>query len=398
MSGIFETGVRVRGWKGYTALILLWQVTASVCFYAMYAVTPFVRDEFGVSATFVGVMLTALTFGYTLFLVPVGSITDEYGEDRVLVVGLVGLGVGAAGVTLAPSYLALLGAVFVLGAFYATAMPGTNKAVFNAIPSERLNTSMGIKQVGVTAGSGISAVLVPWFGATRFGWEVAFLLATAAAAIVSIVFWAVYEANGDGGDTDSVGIRSHFRNREYALMTAAGFFLGAGLFTTIGYTILYVEKAAGASVVFAGLTLAAAQVFGSVGRVGFGWLADRLSVPLTTSTLYILVSQAGASFLLFLAVTVVDTPSLALVLFSLLGFFILGFTGIYYSCIGSLVPTEGVGSATAGGQIALNCGALLAPPAFGYLVDVRGYATAWTMLALAALVALVLLVVLVYRN
>ena len=392
------SGGRSRGWKEYTAIVLLWQVTASVCFYAVYAVTPFVREEFDVSATLVGVLLTTLTLGYTLSLVPIGSVIDTYGERLVLVVGLLGLGVGAVGVTLAPTYSALLVAVFVLGAFYATAMPGTNTAVFNAIPSERLNTAMGIKQVGVTAGSGISAVAIPWFGATRFGWEVGFFLAAACAGIVTLVFWTIYDADGGETDGDSVSIRSHLERPGYVLILFAGFLLASGLFTTTGYTILYVNESVGSSVVFAGLTLAGAQVSGSVGRIVFGWLADRLSTPLTTSTLAILCVQAGASVLLFLAVTLADTGLAAFALFTALGFFVLGFTGVYYSCIGSLVPSEGIGSATAGGQIALNCGALFTPPVFGYLVDVHSYAAGWTMLALAALASSLLFFVLIRRT
>lgn len=397
MTGAVETAGRTRGWRANTALILFWQVTASICFYTIYAVTPFVRADFGVSATLVGVMLTALTLGYTLFLVPVGAIIDAYGEGRMLVVGLLGLAGGVVAVTVAPTYLALLAGVFVVGAFYATAMPGTNKAVFNAIPEERLNTSMGIKQVGVTAGSGISAVLVPWFGATRYGWEVGFLLAAVLAVVVSGIFRAIYRGGSGGSDGDRLGIRSHFGTPEYALLTAAGFFLGAGLFTTIGYTILFVNEAVGASVVFAGITLAAAQVFGSAGRVTFGWLADSLDVPLTLSTLRILILQTSASLVLFLVLTVVETPLVSLVLFSALGFFVLGFTGIYYSCIGSLVSPDEMGSATAGGQIALNFGALLAPPAFGFLVDGYGYDAAWTMLGGATFAALALLLVIFRR-
>ncbi len=390
----------MAGWKRYTGLILLWQVAASVCFYAIYAVTPFVREDFGVSATLVGVMLTALMLGYTLCLLPVGSLIDAYGEKRALVVGLLGLGVAVAVVTRAGSYSVLLVSVLVLGGFYATAMPGTNAAVFNAIPHERLNTSMGIKQVGVTAGSGIAALAVPWFGATRFGWEVAFLLAAAVAGVVSVVFWLTYDAGseGSGEGADRGGIRAHLSSPAYVLLTAAGFFLGAGLFTTTGYTILYVHESVGASVVFAGVVLAAAQVSGSAGRVVFGWLADRLSASLTAATLRILLVQSAASAVLFVAVILVDSPALALVAFTTLGLFVLGFTGVYYSCMGSLVPSEEMGSATAGGQIALNGGALCAPPAFGLLVDVSGYAAAWTMLAASAAVAFCLLVVVIRRE
>jgi ACS family hexuronate transporter-like MFS transporter len=392
MADVGETG-RVRNWKVTTALILGWQIAASICFYAIYAAMPFIRDEFGLSATLIGVVVTVLMLGYTVFLVPSGAIIDTYGEARVLVVGLFGLAVSAVSVTVAPTYLALLVAVFVLGGFYATAIPGTNKAVFNAIPQDRLNTSMGIKQVGVTAGSGITAVAIPWFGATRFGWETGFLLIAIVAVVVSVLFWVAYGVGGLGSDTTRFRIRDHFENPEYALLTLAGFFLGAGLFTTIGYTILFVEESVGAGVVFAGLTLAAAQLFGSAGRVVSGWLADRLAASLTVSTLRILIVQTAGAFCLFLIIPLVEMPVIALVLFGLLGFFILGFTNIYYSCIGSMVPSSEMGSATAGGQIALNAGALLAPPTFGLLVDVRSYTAAWTMLAAASFAALLLLVV-----
>ena len=381
-----------RDWRTLTGIILLWQVTASVAFYAVYAIPPFVQADYDVGATQIGVMITVLMLGYTLFLIPVGRVIDTYGESRVLVIGLVGLGSCAIGVALAPTFLVLLAVVFVLGTFYATAIPGTNKAVFAAIPTHRLNTSMGIKQVGVTAGSGISAIVVPWFGASRFGWEVGVLALAAIALIVSIVFWNLYGTSETVAGSDRGGIRSHFRTPEYTLLTAAGFFLGAALFTTMGYTILYVDQSVGAGVVLAGLALASAQLFGSVGRVVFGWLADWLSAPLTVSTLRILILQAAAATVLFFAVTLVDTPLLALGLFGALGFFIFGFTGIYYSCIGSLVSPEEMGSATAGGQLALNFGALGAPPAFGWIVDGPGYEVAWPLLALCALAALVLLV------
>lgn len=392
MAGAVGTG-HSTGWKANTALILGWQSAASICFYAIYALPPFVRDDFNVSATFIGLVVTALMLGYTAFLVPVGAILDIYGEARVLVGGLFGLAIGVVGVAVAPTYPALLVAVFVLGGFYASAIPGTNKAVFNTIPEDRLNTSLGIKQVGVTAGSAITSVVIPWFGVTRFGWEVGLLLTAVVAIVVSVLFWLTYSTGGSVTDGTRLDIREHFKNPEYRLLTLAGFFLGAGLFTTTGYTILFVTESIGAGVVFAGFTLAVAQLFGSAGRIVSGWLADYLTAPLTLSTLRILSVQTAGAFILFLAVTFVETPVTTLVLFGLLGFFVLGFTGIYYSCIGSMVSASEMGSATAGGQVALNAGALLAPPTFGFLVDVRGYTTSWTMLAVTTLIALVLLVV-----
>ena len=79
-----------------------------------------------------GAIIAVLTLGYTLFLVPVGTLMDARGERSVLLVGLTLLAVGAGAVTVTPSYPAVLAVVIALGAAYASAMPGTNKAILEA--------------------------------------------------------------------------------------------------------------------------------------------------------------------------------------------------------------------------------------------------------------------------
>ncbi|PSP62473.1 hypothetical protein BRC77_10300 [Halobacteriales archaeon QH_8_64_26] len=79
-----------------------------------------------------GAIVAVLTLGYTLFLVPVGTLMDARGERSVLLVGLTLLAVGAGAVTVAPSYPAVLAVVIALSAAYASAMPGTNKAILEA--------------------------------------------------------------------------------------------------------------------------------------------------------------------------------------------------------------------------------------------------------------------------
>jgi len=73
----------------------------------------------------------------------------------------------------------------------------------------------------------------------------------------------------------------------------------------------------------------------------------------------------------------------------------LGFTGVYYSLMATLVSADQMGSATAGCQVALTSGALFAPPAFGYLADTVTYRASWTLLAGICLVAAGLVVAVV---
>lgn len=396
-------------------LVLAWQVAASSCYYTVFAATPFFRDAFSLSGIAVGAIVTVLTVGYTIFLLPVGAVIDDRGEQSVLLVGLCGLAVCAGAITVAPSYPLLLGCVVCLGAAYASAMPGTNKAILEGIGAERRNLALGIKQVGVTAGSAISALLVT--GAVGH-WQNGFLLVASAALVVNAIFFVAYRPQhakggstasetlerdgGNGADEPSksqgtdertlVTLRRLLARRSYRRLTAAGFFLGATLFTTVGYTVLYVADSIGASIAFGGVVLAVVQVAGSAGRVGAGWLADRLPGPERLVTTRVLLGQAVLGTLLLGGMTLIDSRGAALAGFALLGVFVLGFTGLYYSCMGTLVPTARIGSATAGGQMALNAGALVAPPTFGLLIDWASYDVAWLLLAACGAVATVLLV------
>ena len=368
------------------SLILGWQFTASVCYYAVFAATPFFRDELGLSGAAVGLVVSALTLGYAVFLLPLGALTDRYGERRTLTAGLVALAVGALLVTQAWSYPTLLVSVFLLGSAYGTAMPGTNKAIFDNTPPGRQNLAVGVKQVGVTAGSGASALLVTGIAGV-LAWEAGFYVAAVVGLVVAAVFWVVYRGDDGGGETSYPDFGRLLANGPYRSLTAAGVCLGAGLFTTTGYTILYVDEAVGASIAFGGLVLAALQVSGSVGRVVTGWLSDALPGDPRQSIGAVLAVQALASALLFVVVGVVQGTAVVASAFVALGFFILGCTGVYYSCMATLVSVDEMGSATAGGQLALTSGALFAPPLFGYLSETAGYRASWFMLAGLALLA-----------
>ncbi|QSW99525.1 MFS transporter [Haloterrigena alkaliphila] len=375
-----------RSYWRTVALVTLWQVSASICYYTVFAATTFFRDAFGLARVSVGFVVTALTLGYAVWLLPAGALIDRFGERRSLVLGLVGLATGATLVAGAPSYALLLAAAFVLGSAYATAIPGTNKAIYDAITEGRQNLALGIKQVGVTAGSGISALLVTGLAGVLF-WQAGFLIATGVAVVVALLFAVCYEESGDGDGTGYLDFRALSRNRPYRVLVAAGFFLGAALFTTTGYTVLYVEEAVGASAAFGGVVLALVQLFGSVGRVVGGWLSDNLPGDPDVRIGAILIVQSLGSAALFLVVAATATVRGAVVAFSALGFFVLGNTGVYYSYMATLVSSDEMGGATAAGQLSLVAGSIVSPPAFGYLADAAGYRASWWLLAAGTVLA-----------
>lgn len=363
------------------ALVTGWQVTASLCYYALFASTAVLREAFGLSRFLVGVLVTVATLGYTVALFPVGAAVDGAGEKPVMVAGLAALGAGAAAVALSPGPAALFVAAVCLGAAYATAMPATNRAIVATVPAAYRGRAMGIKQVGVTVGSGLSAVLVVTAAPAVATWTAGFLAAAVLALLCCAAFAALYDGSPGGAWAlpDLGGLRA---NRAYVALVGAGLFLGAALFTTVGYTTVYLADGVGASVALAGLGFAVMQVTGSAGRVAAGSLADRLDAGQARASTTVLLGQAALGAVLLAALGLPGlTPLVAFALVAAVGATVLGFTGLYYASMTALVPDDEVGAATAGGQTALNAGALLAPPAFGWLADTVSYGTGWLLLA-----------------
>jgi MFS family permease len=383
----------VREWRG-VGLVGGWQVSASVCFYAVFAATAFLRADFGLTRFQTGLAVTAVIGGYTAALFAAGAVVDAYGERGPMVGGLLAMAAGSVAVAVAPTYPVVLASLVLVGVAYATAMPATNRAVLVVAPEGRRNLAMNAKQVGVTTGSGLSAGVVTAAG-TGGDWGAGFLVAAGVALLVALAFARGYAGRDGSGDLSFPDVRGLLSGAGYRGLLVAGFFLGAAVFTTTGYVVLYMADSVLASAAVAGGALAAVQVTGSLGRLGGGAVADRLALPASVANARVLLVQSVVSALGFVTVTLVGTPLVAAAAFALLGFFVLGFPGMYYGSLTALVDDDEVGAATAGGQTAINLGGLVAPPAFGYLADSAGYAVGWYGLAGCAALAAVALVPLV---
>ncbi|GGL30673.1 hypothetical protein GCM10009037_12980 [Halarchaeum grantii] len=366
-------------WRGVLA-VALWQVVASLCYYSAFPATDSFQTDFGLTGVQVGLVITTLTLGYTLFLFPAGAFVDAYGDRPAMVAGLVGLALGAVGVSLATSYLTLLLAVFVLGAAYSTAMPATNIAVAERAPRGAYNLAVGVKQVGVTAGSALAAFVVAGLAALALGWQLGFLVAAGAAGVVALGFLVAYEGTGGTGDVGFPDVRALWGNRALMALAAGGFFVGAAIFTTTGYAVPYLEADTTASKATAGVVLGLTQVTGSVGRIGAGWVADRVRGTAARASIRVFNWQTGVGALAMAAIPLLAMPGAAAG-FAILGVSLLGVTGLYHGALVALASDEESGAATAAGQTTINLGGLLVPPTFGWLADTAGYAAGWNLLA-----------------
>lgn len=250
-------------------------MAASLCYYSIFAATGVVRDAFSLSASSVGFFLTAALFGYTIALFPSGAAVDGYGEKRVMVVGLAGLAVATVGVSFASSYSLLLVAGVVLGAAYSSAMPASNRGIIASAPNGRENLAMGLKQVGVTAGSGVASLVITGIAAVTI-WQLGFWVIAVLAGGYALGFAVTYGGTSGEGTMSLPDFSDLRTNGPYLLLVVAGLFLGASIFAMLGYIELYVKDGLGQTTAIGGIVLALTQVMGSIARIGAGSAADRL--------------------------------------------------------------------------------------------------------------------------
>lgn len=380
--------------------MLVVQAIGSMTFLTITVLTPFIKAEFGLTSSAVGLLIVALYFGYFLLLVPGGVLTDIFGERL-----MIGLGLGCIGLFSiligTGSRLWLLGvSLFALGCGYATIPPGTNKGVYDWFPPEQLGVGLGIKQTGVMIGGAISAALLPLL-ATRTDWHVAFVT-VGVVSVLSLSLLVIYSrpagtVNGQYNSNTTVveafqsqlrGILEVYSRTRLSPLLFVGFLFGAGQFTLMAYAVLYLTEQIGLVPTIAGLFYTAMQLAGVGSRVVFGYVADRWFTRRKHQLLF-LIGIAGFLSYLVLVSLPTDAPLFAVAIATtVLGALSLGYNGIYLTMANELVGAEHTGFSTSIAITAVMFGALLVPPVFGLLADLTGtYTISMVLIATMTLLA-----------
>ena len=236
---------------------------------------PFLRDEFGLTATQQGLLTAVPLLGGSLFRPVLGILGDHVGGRRA---GLIGLGLTLValltGWKAGHAALALYGVAFMLGiagASFAVALPLASRWY----PPEHQGLAMGIAGAG-NSGTLLATLLAPRV-AERFGWANAFGFAMLPVAVVLIVFALMAR------DSPKQGLPP--RARDYAALlsetdtlwlaglyclTFGGFVGFSSFLTTFFYEQYHMSRVA------AGDFTTVAVVAGSLLRPFGGWLSDRI--------------------------------------------------------------------------------------------------------------------------
>src|SRR5665213_1612385 len=345
---------------------------------------PFLRQQFGLSATEQGLLVAIPLLGGSLFRPVLGVLADRIGGRRA---GLLGLGLTLVALLIGWTVVTAAWHLFVLGFFlgiagatFAVALPLASKWY----PAEYQGLAMGIVGAG-NSGSLLATLVAPRL-AERIGWASTFGLAMLPVTCVAIVFALMAK------DSPTRAARATWKDYTDVLrepdtlwfsflysLTFGGFVGFTSFLTTFFNDQYHVSR------VRAGDFTTIVVVSGSLMRPLGGWLSDRIG-----GYRLLLILLGGVAVCLGVVATL---PPLVLVVPML--FLTVGCLGMGNGAVFQLVPQRfagRMGIITGIVGAAGGLGGFFLPSVLGAAKDATGtYATGLTLFSVAFVAGAILL-------
>src|SRR5690242_11979818 len=116
---------------------------------------PVLKDELGLSATQLGLLLSMFYWTYTPGQILAGWLCEKINPYRALALGLLIWSVATALTGLATSFAMLIGLRLLLGLGESTIFPGSSKLVGQHLPPEKNSHANGMIAVGLALGPAV---------------------------------------------------------------------------------------------------------------------------------------------------------------------------------------------------------------------------------------------------
>ena len=359
---------------------------------------PSLVEGFALTRLQVAFVVPSIYVGGLVFSLPGGRLADRFGARPAL---LAGMALGAAGLgiaAIAPGFALFLVCLFVAGTGWSVVNPALGKAIMDLFPVHERGTAMGIKQMGLTLGGVVSAVVLPSI-AIWLGWRAAILTCALVVALPVVLAWRPLAGLGNPSAPSPATVSAggadgwSWMTRPVLLMFfAAGTVLGMVQAAMLSYLPLYTVQALGFDKIGAGLLVASSQAGGAVSRLVLGAASDRWLIG-RRSTWLALTAAIGAAIFAGYAAWPVARPIGAGLLAFAAGVGAYGWVGVFFVISAEIGGARHAGLLSGVAFASIVVGLLAGPAVFGILLERwDSYAVPWLVFAaLSALVTVTLL-------
>ncbi|WP_380681204.1 MFS transporter [Salinigranum sp. GCM10025319] len=328
---------------------------------------------FGIDKPTAGLSISVVFLGWVVFQIPSGFLMDRY-DNRVLVWAGVAVFVGAsvAG-PLAPTYPAFLATRFVGGATAVFLWTANANIVAQSFPRARRAVGTSLFVTSAPAGATLAQAAGPPLQ-TVVGWQgvVAVYAVITVCGLVPFV-WVLDAPVRNESALSLSGFAAALADRQ-VLAIATSSFCAYSLFVFLNsWMPTYATEVVSVDIGAAGVLAAIVPAMGLVARPGGGWLSDRIGGrrrPVIVGA-FVLVVPALAIAAVATSVAWFAVALLLAGIGSQLG------TGVFYVYVEEVSPPSSGGTSLAVLMTLSIAGALVAPVAAGWLIDVTSWTTAF---------------------
>jgi len=322
-------------------------------------------------------------------------LVGRYGGCRTTQIGMVCCVLGMA-IGLQASIPALLIASILIGLGMSINLPAAGHLLFRFSPPRHRNFIFSLKQTGVPLAWALMALIAPAV-TLAWGWRWALVMVLLSALATMLAMQPVRERwDDDRNPGQSVqvrvfdGLQLVWHIPVLRWLGIASFCLAFIQLCVSTFTVIMLVREGGYTLIEAGLMLSVAQIAGVLGRIGWGWLADRTGDSLRMLKYLTLISLVCCLLLAFL-----DSRWPAVLtglLFAVFGATAIGWNGLYTAEVARCSPSGQVSVVTGGAMVWNFAGILVGPTAFTLVYQLTG-SYAWTfgfvtLVAVATLLAL----------
>lgn len=375
--------------------LVLAQLVMSIGAYAWGPLAPYLVDELGITRAKVGSLTSALYLVAAVAATPLGFLVDRWGARVMLIFSLAVMGMAFLAMSKSGIYWVVLALSGLAGIGYGAINQISVKDLSVWFDAKFRATALGIRQAGVTVGAALGAVLLPlaagnggWHGGAVFTGLMIFLT-----AVLVGVFYRDTRAGrpGTGAKAGRAGggganVAAELRKPELMVNMLVVPLLAGGQAAIGTFLIIYLqERGLFGPEVSLGSFLTTVMVAGTLGRIGWGVISDRLLAGNRIKTMIIinLTGLIGVTGMIGLHRGV--SPLVVYLLAALMGAGFLGFHGVLFACIAEFIDSKNAGAVT-GVMVSVSwAGIVVIPVIFGVLADYAGYRWGWLMLAATSL-------------
>lgn len=241
---------------------------------------PLMQDELHLSASQLGVLLSAFYYGYVVCMPAMGWLAERYGAKIVLGAGVAVWSLATLTTGFAGSFLTLLALRVLLGIGESGAFPCASKILAHAVEVSRLGVANGILSFGYLLGPAVGTLLGGYL-MTVFGWRPVFII-FGAASLLWLWPWSRVRmtppppsAPKQSAAESQPSFPEILRRRELWGASLGHFASNYGYYFIVSWLPFYLVKSRGFSMGSMVAIASWAYLLNALSALAMGWLADR---------------------------------------------------------------------------------------------------------------------------